>query len=341
MAGSATLCLLAAGIIAAPAEESRLTRFEFLRTEMAAQVKIVFYCIDAATANGAAEAAFARIRQLNAVLSDYDSQSELRRLCDTSTEGKAIPVSEDLWRVLARAQEFSQRSGGAFDVTVGPVVRLWRRARRREEFPPADRLEEARQLVGYELVRLDPERRTVELLKPGMRLDLGGIGMGYAIDEALVELRKHGITRALIDGSGDIGVGDPPPDKSAWRIGIAPLEQEESLNRLLCLSNAAVSTSGDKYQFVELGGRRYSHIIDPRTGLGLTDHSSVTVIAADTTTADALASAVSVLGPEKGLQLIDQTPGAAALIVRAPEGRLETYESCRWKQVSAVPCEEK
>jgi thiamine biosynthesis lipoprotein len=244
-----------------------------------------------------------------------------------------------LWQVLARARDISERSGGAFDVTVGPIVRLWRRARRQHEFPSADRLEEARQLVGYQMVRMDPKHRSVELLKPGMRLDLGGIAKGYAIDQALLELRKHGIPRALVDAGGDAGVGNPPPDRPGWRIGIARLEPETAPNRFLCLSNCGVATSGDTFQFVELGGRRYSHIVDPRTGIGLTDHSNVTVVAPDATTADALASAISVLGPEKGMQLVEQMPGTAALILRAPEGRLETYESCRWKQLPVAPCE--
>ena len=336
MAGLATLCLLA-GIFTAPAEESRLARFEFLRTEMAVPVKLVFYCIDAATANGAAEAAFARAHQLNAILSDYDPHSELRRLCATAAEGEAVPVSEDLWAVLSRAQEISRHSGGAFDITVGPVVRLWRRARRREVFPPQDRLAEARQLVGYELIRLDPDRRTVALLKPNMRLDLGGVAKGYVIDQMLAELRKQGITRALVDAGGDVGLGDPPPGQSGWRIGVAPLEPKAEPSRFLNLARCGVATSGDMWQFVELGGRRYSHLIDPRTGIGLTDHSSVTVVAADAMTADALASAVSVLGPEQGMGLIEKMPDTAALMLRAPEGKLETYASCRWKQLPTAP----
>ena len=324
-------CLLAGGMSSAAAAEPALVRFEFAGVEMAVPVKIVLYAADQPTANEAAEAAFARIRELNGILSDYDPESELRRLCRDSGEGNPVPVSDDLWLVLSRARELSERSGGAFDVTIGPVVRLWRRARRNHEMPSPERLEAACQLVGYRLFRLHPEHQAVELLKPGMRLDLGGIAKGYAVDEALAVLRKRGITRALVDAGGDIGLGDPPPDKPGWLIGVASLEADAPPSRYLWLSRLAIATSGDTWQYVEIHGRRYSHLIDPRTGLGLTDHSSVTVIAPDCITADGLASAVSVLGPDEGLKLIEETPGSAALVVRAPEGTAEVRESCRWQ----------
>jgi len=132
----------------------------------------------------------------------------------------------------------------------------------------------------------------------------------------------------MIDASGDIVVGDPPPGTEGWRIGIAPLTDPKGPpSRFLLLKNASVTTSGDAFQHVEFGGKRYSHIVDPRTGLGLTDQSSVTVVARDGTTADSLATAVSVLGPTRGLELIERTAGAAALIVRNVDGKLETRES--------------
>ncbi len=331
--------LISAGFMTTPPDSLDLDRFEHVRTEMAVPVKLVFYCIDADTANRAANSAYARAKELNKILSDYDPDSELRRLSSTSGEGKVVPVSEDLWKVISRAQEISGRSGGAFDVTVGPAVRLWRRARRQAEFPPTDRLEVARQQVGYRNIRLDPQRRAVGLLKPGMRLDVGGIAKGYVIDEMLTVLRRLGINRALVDAGGDVGLGDPPPGTPGWRIAVASLDPKERPTVFLNLSNCGVATSGDTWQFVEIDGRRYSHIIDPRTGIGLTDHSSVTVIAPDAMTADALASALSVLGPKEGLALADATPGVAALVVRAPEGKVESHASCHWKKLLAQQTE--
>ncbi|NQU19946.1 MAG: FAD:protein FMN transferase [Candidatus Nealsonbacteria bacterium] len=322
---------MAVATSAAAAAEPPLQRFEFSRVEMAVPIKIVLYAPDETTAEQAATAAFDRIHVLNGILSDYDPNSELRRLCDTAARGKAVPVSRDLWKVFHRAQEVSKQSGGAFDVTIGPLSRLWRRAIRRSVFPSDERLDEARPLVDYRLVRLDEKNRSVELLTPGMRLDLGGIAKGYAVDEALAVLNKAGITRALVDAGGDICLGDPPPGKSGWRIGVAPLQADGPPSTLLSLADVAVATSGDAWQYVEIDGTRYSHIIDPRSGMALTDHSSVTVIAPNCITADALASTVSVLGPQQGLKLIDATPGTAALIVRAPQGKVETHKSKRWE----------
>ena len=243
-------------------------------------------------------------------------------------------------------------SDGAFDVSVGPLVKLWRRARRQKELPDPKLLDEARTLVGWKNIKLRrmgtlarpasegkrtdgqecPSSGTIELLKPGMKLDLGGIAVGYAADEAIKILKQHGITRAMIDGSGDIVVSDPPPGATGWRIGIASLREPDAAPTLFAtLANCSISTSGDAYQFVEVGGRRYSHIVDPKTGLGLSERCSVTIIAPDGITADALATAVSVLGPERGLKLIDSRPCVAALFATLDDDRLVTRESSRWK----------
>jgi thiamine biosynthesis lipoprotein len=332
----------AACVAAAPGEPAAaggpaLARFEFEQTEMAVPMRIVLYAADSATATRVAREAFARIHALNAIMSDYDAQSELRRLCDTAGSGKAVRVSDDLWKVLAHAQAVSAQSEGAFDVTVGPVVRLWRRARRQRELPPPEALAAARALVGYQLVRLDPHAHSVELLKPGMRLDLGGIAKGYAMDEAYAALRHAGVPRALVEAGGDVRLGDPPPERPGWHLALQPLDDPHGRpESYLVLSRVAVSTSGDAMQFVEIGGRRYSHIVDPRTGMALTDHSRVTVVAPDGITADALTKVVSVLEPKKGLNVIEDTPGVAAQIVRAPDGVLQRYQSSRWKDLPLV-----
>jgi thiamine biosynthesis lipoprotein len=308
-----------------------LGRFESTQPQMGVPFKIILYAPDEAAAKGAFDAAFTHIAALNRILSDYDPDSELSRLSATAGTGHEVPIGQHLWTVLSRSQALAEATDGAFDVTVGPYVRLWRRARRSKEMPTAERLSEARAAVGYRLLTLDLERRTAQLQQPGMRLDLGGIAMGYAVDRALEILRKRGITRALIDASGDIGVGDPPPGKPGWTIGVVPLEADGTPSVNILLSNAAVTTSGDAFQHVVIGGQRYSHIVDPHTGLGLTDHSGVTVIAPDCTTADSLATAVSVLGPKAGLKLIERTPGAAALIVRSTDGPPETFPSRRFQ----------
>ncbi len=315
-------------------QPEKLQRFEYAAEAMAEPLRIILYAADEPTAERAAQAALDRIRQLNDILSDYDPESELRRLCDRAGTGEPVRVSEDLFRVLAAAQRWSQQTDGAFDMTVGPVVRLWRRARRTRQMPEQAAIDQARQLVGYQNVLLDPDRQTALLKKAGMRLDPGGIGAGYAIDEALRVVFKHGITRVLIDLGGDIRLGDPPPDRPGWRIGVPGLDPKAPPKEFLLLSRCAIGTSGDAWQFVELGGRRYSHIVDPKTGMPLTERSSVTVVAPDGLTADVLGTAVSVMGPEKGIKLVDQTPGASAWMIRATENGLVTIASSRWNQLS-------
>ena len=314
-----------------------VNRFEFTQTEMAVPIRIVLYAADDTTAAEAARAAFSRFHELNALMSDYDPQSELRRLCDTSSEGKPVRVSNDLWRVLVRAIELSERSEGAFDVTVGPVVLLWRNARRTKELPASKSLQAALAKVGYRWVRLHREQQAVELLRPKMRLDLGGIAKGYAVDEALKAMQKRGITRTMVEAGGNIGLGDAPPEKPGWRIGIAPPDAQSPARQYLWLSRVAISTSGDLWQHAVIDGVRYSHLIDPRTGMALTDRSSVTVVGPDGLGTDGLSTAVAILGPEKGLRLVENTPGAAALIVRTIGGQERTYESRRWRELNKEP----
>ncbi len=294
---------------------------------MGVPFRIVLYAPDEVPARRAADAAFARIAALNSVLSDYDYDSELSQLSRTSGSGQMIKVSDDLWHVLKRSQDFAEQSGGAFDVTVGPAVNLWRKARREKKFPDESRLAAARLAVGYEKMKLEPNSRTVELVAPNMRLDLGGIGKGYAVDEAMKVLKQHGILRALVSGGGDLVVSQPPPGTKTWRIELPPLEENSAPSDFLYLKNKAMATSGDLFQYVQLDGNRYSHIVDPRTGIGLVDHSRVVVVADDAATADALSTAVSVLGIDAGLQLMEKRPEAATRISRKRMENIKTSET--------------
>ena len=309
-----------------------MQRFAFEKAEMGLPFRITLFASDEKTAKAAADAAFARIEALNGVLSDYDDESELSRLSRTSGSGKAVRVSDDLWRVLERGQAMAERTEGAFDVTVGPLVTLWRRARRKQELPSPELIAEMRARVGYRNLKLNAEKRTAELLIPDMRLDAGSIGKAYAVDAALAVLKARGITRALVGGSGDMAAGDAPPGLPGWRIEVASLDTPGAPPpRIVHLANRGIATSGDVFQKVEIDGKRYSHIVDPRTGLGLTDHSLVTVIAPDCFTANCYTTSASVLGPERGLKLIEGTPGIAALLVRKPGEKIEFVESREWR----------
>lgn len=305
--------------------EPALTRHTFTEPHMGTRFQIIVYAPNADAARKASSDAFARIAALNRTMSDYDKDSELRRLCDKAG-GPPVAVSAELFFVLSRAQEVSRQSGGAFDVSVGPLVKLWRTARKQHKLPDADKLAAARALVDWRNIRLDADKRTVQLLKPGMLLDLGGIAKGYAADEALAVLKKHGLERALVAAGGDIAVAAPPPHADGWKIAIATLPGEKDPGRLI-LHHAAVSTSGDAEQFVEIAGRRYSHIVDPRTGLGLEGRMSATVVARKGIDADSLTKVVAVLGAEKGIKIVEACEGASARLVRKKGEALETIVS--------------
>ncbi len=315
----------------APAAEKPWVRLRYQEQHMGVLIKFTLYAQDQAIANKAARQAFDRFAELDRSLSDYNPESELRKLCDQLPPGKPHAISRDLFTVLQHAQQLSKKSDGAFDITVGPVVRLWRRARRQKELPAADRLKEALSAVGYRKVKLDEKHQTAMLAQAGMRLDLGGIAKGYAGDCALEVFQQAGISRVMIDAGGDLVLGDAPPGKRGWRIGVAPLEKTDGPpSQILEIQNASVATSGDAFQFVEIAGTRYSHIVDPKTGLGLTMRSSVTIIAPRGIQADSLASAVSVLGPEKGGELIESTKQTAAFIVQGDPKK--TYQTQRFSQ---------
>jgi FAD:protein FMN transferase len=328
LAGSLVPAAPTASLVPASLGGVELKRFEYQQILMGVPVKIVVYSAGEPLANSAVHAAFDRIRQLNLIFSDYDDDSEISRLCRTSRPGRPVSVSPELAFVLGYSLELSRRSEGAFDVTVGPLVSLWRKARRTKQLPSAESLAAAKERVGYQFVRLDERARTVELLKPGMRLDFGGIVKGYAADEARAVLKAKECPRALVGLAGDIAAGEPPPGQTGWRIGVQGIgSAEKPPDDYLLLTNKAVSTAGDMFQFVEVGGKRYSHLVDPKTGLGITRRISVTVVAPTGLVSDGLDSAAAILGPEKGLKLIESTSGAEGRIVELTKSGLKTTQT--------------
>jgi FAD:protein FMN transferase len=300
--------------------------------------RVVLYAADDEGARAAADAAFDRVGQLDAMMTDYRDDSELMQL-SARAGGPPVPVSPDLFRIIAASVQLAQETDGAFDITVGPVVKLWRHARRTGELPDPERLAHARALVGSDKIRLDAEKQTVQLTVKDMRLDLGGIAKGYAAAEALAVLKAHGIRSALVAGGGDISVSAAPPGTRGWTIGVAPLEATEkpsgesgAMPRLL-LENASISTSGDIEQHVEIAGQRYSHIIDPRTGEAVTGRTSVTVVTPDGARTDGLATAFSVLGAARTRELAERLPHVAVFFTQAtPQGE-ERFESSGWRKL--------
>lgn len=327
---TAAALLLTAAASLAQAETPALERFSQRQLHMGVEFEVVLYAPDRAAGDKGLAAAFERIAELDRILSDYDAESELSRLSASAPSQEPILLSRDLWTVLAHAQMVSEQSGGAFDVTAGPLTKLWRRARRQKEPPTDEQIARALAAVGYKQLELNAERHTAKLLKPEMRLDLGGIAKGYAADEALATIGKLGIERALVRASGDIAVSQPPPGEKGWKVGIAPLDPDQMPTQFVVLASQAISTSGDSRQHLVVSGKRYSHIIDPRTGWGIEGRRSVTVIARRGIEADSLATAVSVLDPASGMRLIEATPNASALIVVEQDGGEQTHRSQRF-----------
>jgi thiamine biosynthesis lipoprotein len=292
-----------------------LQLFEAVEPHMGTLFRIKLYAANQDQAQKAFRAAFARITELDDILSDYKPDSEINRLCRTAVD-QPVPVSDDLFHVVTASEKLSEQSEGAFDITVGPLTHLWRQARKAGHIPESEAIAEALSRSGFRKVHLDPAAHTIELDQSGMQLDVGGIAKGYAADEALQVLSRCGIHSALVAASGDLAFSDPPPGQPGWKIGVDSLDSASApFTKILLLANKAVSTSGPEEQHLDANGKRYSHIIDPRTGMGLTSDITATVIAPNGTEADSLATAVSVLGAERGMKLINRTPGVSAIIV--------------------------
>ena len=326
---------------------AELQRFEFSDRQMGMPLRVLLYAENRELAERGAKAVFAKFSALNDIASDYKDDSEIMRLSRMSPlkPTEAVPISAELAAMLTFGQRLSKQTDGAFDLTIGPLTQLWRKTKRSRKLPADDVLQAARAAVDYRALLLSEEPKgkpRAALTKPNMRLDLGGIAVGYAIDQSLAELKHLGIKHAMIDSSGDIGCSGPPPGERGWRIGIAPLNPNAAPSRYLRLSNAALTTSGDAYQHITLDGERYSHIIDPATGLGLKRPVAVTVIARDCITADAVAKTICILGHERGFKLLAEYPGSDAIMLLAPRrdeenANIEVHETPGVKNYEEAP----
>lgn len=262
----------------------------------------------------AVDDAFTRIAEIDARFSDYDDDSEASRLGRALDAGGPVPVGDELLALLVASRAAWRSTDGAFDVTLGALSRLWRRAARQGERPPADELAAARAASGFARLSLDVEAGTARAERPGLRLDFGGIAKGFALDEALAVLAGHGITRALVDGGGDLAIGDPPRGRDGWRVQLAdPIGAGAPAARRV-LARCGVATSGDISRGFVLDGVRHGHLVDPRSGEALTPPRGASVIAPDATTADVWASALTVLGVD-GLDLAPKHLGVRLVIL--------------------------
>ena len=295
-AGAALWCAVAATGCATEA-------FEYRRIVMGAECRIVLHAPDRAAADDAARAAYARLAEVEESLSDWLATSEVRSL--PTAPGRTVEVSPILAEALAASFEASRASGGAFDPSMGALTKLWRAARRDGRVPGDAEQAACRARCGIDAVRFDRGSATYAVTRDGIELDFGGIGQGIGADAALAALRDRGIASALVDLSGDVAVSDAPPGSDGWRV-----ELDDPWRTVLLLSNAAVTTSGDRFQHLDVqdpagsGTLRLSHVLDPATGRPLTTRTEVTVVAPTGTEADAWATALSVTGPVRGEELL-------------------------------------
>lgn len=309
---------------------AQLHRFEYSANKMGAPFSLILYHTDSVQARQAAVDCFRLVDSLERIFSDYSGESETGRFNARPDTG-LFPVSVPLFQLLLASQQAWKKSRGSFDVTIGRLSQLWRKARQANQFPAPDAVAAAKSQTGFAGLVLLPARQAVRRQLPGLQLDFGGIVPGYVADEVIRFLHQKNIHQALVDASGDIVVSDPPPGKPGWSIAInKPESEDETWEQKLLLSNAAVSTSGDLYRYLLHDGKKYSHIIDPKTGYGLTSLRNVTVIASSGIGADWLATACSVLEPGAARKLAKKNK-AGLFIAIAGDDKVRIYKNRKFE----------
>jgi len=261
------------------------------------------------------KAAFVEFQRLHTLTNNFDENSQLSKINQMAGKGK-VTVDPDLVYIITFSQQVSDKLGNSFDITIGPLTKLWGIGHKGEYVPSQIEIDNVLPLVNYHLVEVDTTGNTVYLPKMGMMLDLGGIAKGYATDKAIEVLKAKGITSALINAGGDVRVIGNKPDGKPWRIGVQDPRQSDGISAKLALTQwDTMETSGDYQRFIMKDGIRYSHILDPRTGWQPREVASVTMVTNSSTYGDILSKPIFVLGVERGLQLLQQFPGTEAIIV--------------------------
>jgi thiamine biosynthesis lipoprotein len=263
--------------------------------------------------SAALEQAFSELRRIEARYSFYREDSVISRI-NQAAGIRPVEVDEETLKIITESLEFSRISRSAFDISFAALSGWWNPAQPPESLPTSADLKPVLEKVGYEKIKVDPVERTVFFLKDGMRIDLGGVVKGYAVDRAIHVLREAGVRDALVNVGGDLRAMGRHRGR-AWRIGIQNPRRRGGLLGRMSVEDKAVATSGDYERFFMLDGRRYSHIIDPRTGFPAGGCQSVTVVADTAMFADALATAVFVLGAKEGLSLIESLPRVQGLVI--------------------------
>lgn len=304
-------------------------KFNFSQPKMGSPFNITVYADDSTQINQITKQAYLIVDSLNLIYSDYLENSELNRLSMKAGQNTFIPVSPALWDILQKSLEASKKSEGAFDISIGRIVKLWRKTRKDKILPEPMLLQKAIKSVGYKAIKIDASNQSVRLSKQNTLLDLGGIAKGYIAQVIVDFYRRNGFQKVLVDAGGDLAMSWK--GNSGWKIGINIPNSEELFKKYLVIQNQAVATSGDMYQYVEFNGKYYSHIVNPNTGMGLTERKNVTIIAQDGATADWLATACSVLSVKKAMKLIKSMPNCEVLIAEIKGEKILQWQSDGFK----------
>jgi len=273
--------------------------------------------------NAAIELAFAEIERVEHLLSRFNPESDISRInayaCLKPTE-----VSPETIRLIEESIKFSRITQGAFDITVCPLMQAWGFEEKYKRHPPdLEQIKEALDKVGYRNINILKQEQSVFLAQPAMSLDLGGIAKGYAVDKAIAVLRQEGIKNALVNAGGDIYALGVRGKNRKWRVAVQHPRKNQAVLAMLELEDKAVATSGDYQKYIEISGRRYSHIINPESGNPCSEvPASVTVLAGDCLAADALATSIFVLGPKKGIDLVNRLENTEAIVAAFPQDKL-------------------
>lgn len=298
-----------------PLNDDAVDGYEQQFPSMGTLVTLQAFAPDPTQAKTAFAAAQAEVERLVAIMSDYDPDSELSQINRQAGSGQWSQVSPELWEVLDASDRWHQLSDGAFDASLGALTRMWRKARRQNKIPTQVEIENALERCGWKHVELDRDQKRVRLNLAGMYLDLGAIAKGYIVDRAFQKLQADGLTACLVNAGGNLRCGAAPPNRPGWRIEISSLQEGEPPLRRIFLKDAAISTSGDLWQFIVIDGKRRSHILDAQTGMGIEGPVSVSVIAPNAQDADAASTSLCILGRERGLAVLASVPGCDALFL--------------------------
>ena len=322
-----TIALL---VFSTPFLSAQTRKFSYSEMKMGSAFNLIIVSADSNKANHLARKSYELVDSLNHIFSNYDSSSELSKI-NASAGLLPYKMSTAMLDLVQKSQYAYIQSKGAYDISIGPLSSLWRKARKAKLFPEASTVLATKKLVGLAQVKINKRLGTIFLPSPDMQLDFGGIAKGYIAQWVINYLKANGIQQAVADAGGDIVMSGAPLNTKGWLIGVnLPETTDDLLNKKLQLSNCSVATSGDVYQFIEYKGVKYSHIINPLTGYGVTNLRNVTIIAKTGATADWLATACSILPIKEAKQLAISNQ-AALLITTLKNGKLVFEASPNFK----------